>query len=355
MELNINNDTPGSSRSMSLGPVMLDIAGLEITPEELEMLEHPNTGGVIFFSRNYESPEQMEALVKQIHRIRRPRLITAVDQEGGRVQRFHDHLTTIPPMRRLGEIYDDNPSRAKRLADLCGWLLATELRAMDVDISFAPVLDLDLGISEVIGDRAFHSDPEVVAILAHEFKNGMASAGMSSVGKHFPGHGSVAPDSHHELPHDERSYADIEDKDLLPFSRMIYYDMAGIMTSHVLFPKVDNKPVTYSKVWLQDILRKKLGFQGVIFSDDLTMEAAKGAGDIVARGNLAIEAGCDMILVCNHPDEAAKLLDGLKPHHDPVSHLRLVRMHGHSMVPLAELYDQSRYTQAVDVITHLST
>ena len=257
-------------------------------------------------------------------------------------------------MRRLGEIYDENPSRARRLADLCGWLLATELRAMDVDVSFAPVLDLDHGVSQVIGDRAFHSDPETIALLAHHFANGMKSAGMGCVGKHFPGHGGVEEDSHHELPKDMRTLEELEAQDLIPFKKMIYYDIPGIMTSHVLFPKIDTKPVTFSSVWLQDILRKKLGFQGVIFSDDLTMEAAQGGGSMAQRADMALAAGCDMVLVCNNPKAADEVLQGTKPRNDPTSHLRLIRMHGQKMVPLAQLFEHDDYRQAVDVITRLS-
>ena len=339
---------------MSLGPVMIDIEGTELTAEERERLQHPKVGGVILFSRNYDSPIQMERLVKELHGLRRPRLITAVDQEGGRVQRFKRGLTSLPPMRRLGEIYDENPSRAKRLADLCGWLLATELRAMDVDISFAPVLDLDHGVSQVIGDRAFHSDPEIIALLAHYFANGMKSAGMGCVGKHFPGHGGVEEDSHHELPKDPRTLEELEAGDLIPFKKMIYYDIPGIMTSHVLFPKIDSKPVTFSSIWLKEILRRKMGFQGVIFSDDLTMEAAQGAGSMAQRANMALAAGCDMVLVCNNPKAADEVLQGTKPLSDPASHLRLIRMHGQKMTPLAQLFEHENYRQAVDVITRLS-
>ena len=339
---------------MSLGPVMIDIEGTELTAEERERLRHPKVGGVILFSRNYDSPIQMERLVKELHGLRRPRLITAVDQEGGRVQRFKRGLTTLPPMRRLGEVYDENPSRAKRLADLCGWLMATELRAMDVDVSFAPVLDLDHGVSQVIGDRAFHSDPEVIAVLAHHFANGMKSAGMGCVGKHFPGHGGVEEDSHHELPKDMRTLEELESGDLIPFMKMIYYDIPGIMTSHVVFPKIDSKPVTFSNLWLKDILRKKMGFQGVIFSDDLTMEAAQGAGSMAQRANMALAAGCDMVLVCNNSKAADEVLQGVKPLTDPASHLRLIRMHGQKMTPLAQLFELENYRQAVDVITRLS-
>jgi len=334
---------------------MIDIEGTELTAEERERLQHPKVGGVILFSRNFESPIQMERLVKELHGLRRPRLITAVDQEGGRVQRFKRGLTSLPPMRRLGDIYDENPSRAKRLADLCGWLLATELRAMDVDVSFAPVLDLDHGVSQVIGDRAFHSDPEVIALLAHYFANGMKSAGMGCVGKHFPGHGGVEEDSHHELPKDMRTLEELEAGDLIPFKKMIYYDIPGIMTSHVLFPKIDSIPVTFSHIWLQDILRKKMGFQGVIFSDDLTMEAAQGAGSMAERASMALAAGCDMVLVCNNPKAADEVLQSSKPHHtDPASHLRLIRMHGQKMTPLSQLFELENYRQAVDVITRLS-
>jgi len=333
---------------------MVDIEGTELKEEERERLAHPKVGGVILFSRNYESPEQMEVLVKELHGIRRPRLIVAVDQEGGRVQRFKKGLTTLPPMRRLGEIYDENPSRAKRLADLCGWLLATELRAMDVDVSFAPVLDMDHGVSEVIGDRAFHSDPEIISVLAHYFANGMKSAGMGCVGKHFPGHGGVQEDSHHELPKDMRTLEELEASDLIPFKKMIYYDIPAMMTSHVLFPNIDSIPVTFSSVWLKDILRKKLGFQGVIFSDDLTMEATQGAGDMVQRANMAMKAGCDMILVCNNPAGADQILQDAKIRSDPTSHLRIIRMHGQKMVPLADLFEHEHYRQAVDVITRLT-
>ena len=318
---------------MSLGPVMLDVAGLELTREERERLRHPLVGGVILFSRNYESPEQVQRLVADIHAAREPQLLVAVDHEGGRVQRFRAGFTELPAARVLGALHDENPRRGKRLAEACGWLMATELRSVGVDFSFAPVLDVDRGASEVIGDRAFHCDPEVVAELAHAYMRGMHQAGMAATGKHFPGHGAVTADSHGALPVDERAFVDILTEDLVPFERMIHYGLAAIMPAHVVYPKVDAQPAGYSRVWLQEVLRRRLGFQGVIFSDDLSMEGAKGAGDIVARARAALAAGCDMVLVCNDAAAAGQLLDGLGTRDDPASHLRLVRMHGRPGAP----------------------
>ena len=307
---------------------MLDVAGTSLTAEERERLAHPHAGGVILFSRNYESPAQLAALVAAIHAVREPRLLIGVDHEGGRVQRFRDGFTRLPAARRFGEIYYENPKRAKRLAHTAGWLMAAELLAVGVDFSFAPVLDLDRGISQVIGDRAFHRRPDTVADIAISYVTGMAEAGMAATGKHFPGHGGCAPDSHVAAPIDERDYVDIALEDLVPFARLIDNGLAGIMPAHVVFPRVDEQPAGYSRVWLREILRGRLGFQGVIFSDDLSMEGAKGVGGMVDRAHAALAAGCDMVLVCNDPAAAATVLDGLRPEPDPTSRLRLVRMHG---------------------------
>jgi beta-N-acetylhexosaminidase len=335
---------------MSLGPVMMDLKGFEIAPEEREMLSHPLVGGVILFTRNYQSPEQISQLVAEIHKIRTPHLLVSVDHEGGRVQRFREGFTQLPPVGELGQLYERDPHKAAQMAELCGWLMAVELRAVGVDFSFAPVLDLDRHISEVIGDRAFHRDPDKVSVLAQAYQRGMQLAGMSSTGKHFPGHGAVAADSHVDFPVDERSLQDIMAEDVIPFERLIHNGLAGIMPAHVIYPNVDANPAGFSPFWLKDVLRKQLGFQGVIFSDDLSMEAASVVGDVVDRARAAINAGCDMALVCNNPDAAAKVLDDFGPYNEPVSSVRLVRMHGRQQIKLDKLHKDAQWHKAVAAI-----
>jgi len=339
---------------VSLGPVMLDLAGPTLALEERERLRHPLVGGVILFTRNYRSPEQITALVKEIHEVRTPRLLVAVDHEGGRVQRFREGFTRLPPLRRLGELYDENPKRARRLAHAAGWLMAAELRAVDVDFSFGPVLDLDRGVSAIIGDRAFHSNPDAVAELAVSYVNGMAEAGMAATGKHFPGHGGCADDSHLALPVDRRSYGDLYVEDLVPFERLIAAGLAGVMPAHVVYPQVDAQPAGYSRFWLQEVLRGRLGFQGIIFSDDLSMEGAKGAGSMLERAQLALSAGCDMVLVCNDPAGAEQVLHGLRPAPDAAAQLRRVRMHGRAAPAAAELARLPAYQDAVRAIAALA-
>ncbi len=322
---------------MALGPVMLGLDGLELTAEERELLRHPLVGGVILFGRNYRSPEQVAALTAAIHALRQPRLLVAVDHEGGRVQRFREGFTRLPAVRRLGEIYDRDRMRAKQLARVTGWLMAAELRAVGVDFSFAPVLDLDHGVSGIIGDRAFHHDPEAVADLAHSYASGMQKAGMEAVGKHFPGHGGIAADSHLELPVDPRPYADLAGADLLAFERMIHYGLAAMMPAHVLYPRVDDRPAGFSARWLKDILRRQLEFQGAIFSDDLDMAGAGEAGSPPERAGAALAAGCDMALACNDRRAAVAILDNLRHSPDPVSQLRLIRLHGRGHLTVERL------------------
>jgi beta-N-acetylhexosaminidase len=335
---------------MTLGPVALGLQGLTLTAAERDYLRHPLTGGVILFERNYESPSQLTALVAEIHAVREPPVLVLVDQEGGRIQRFRSGFTRLPAPRVLGELYDENRRRAKRLAQTCGWLMATELRAVGVDASLAPVLDLDRGISSVIGDRAFHSDAEAAADIAHSYMTGMSQAGMAATGKHFPGHGGVAGDSHETLPYDRREYMDLYNQDMVAFERMIHYGLAAVMTAHVVYPCVDAQPASFSHRWISDVLRQRLGFQGVVFSDDLMMKAAKAIGQPAERARAALDAGCDMVLVCQDSTAMEEVLERLTPREDPVSQMRLVRMHGRHTVQRDRLATDFEYQQARDMV-----
>ena len=313
---------------MSLGPVMVDLVGLEPTVEECEMLRDPAVGGVILFGRNYESPQQLEALTATIHALRHPKLLIGIDQEGGRVQRCRDGFTRLPPVAAFGALYDQDQRHARHLAQQAGWLMAAELRAVGVDLSFAPVLDLDYGVSPVIGDRAFHANPVAVAELAGSYIRGMRSAGMAGTGKHFPGHGAVTVDSHLALPIDQRPLATIEALDMEPYRRLLGHELNAVMAAHVVYQQVDAMPAGFSPRWLKDILRGSLGFEGAIFSDDLSMQGAAVAGPPADRARVALAAGCDMVLVCNQPETIPQVLDAVRDHVDPAAHLRLARMHG---------------------------
>lgn len=295
------------------GPVIVDLAGTTLTAAEAEMLRHPLVGGVILFARNYESPDQLRELCAAIHGVRDPAPAIAVDQEGGRVQRFVTGFTRLPPMRALGRVYERDALLAASLARAAGEVLAGELLAHGVDLSLAPVLDVDFGASAVIGERAFHSTPAGVAALAGALVEGMRRAGMGAVGKHFPGHGWVRADSHHEVPVDERDLATIEANDLTPYRALVGRGLTGVMPAHVIYPAVDPRPAGFSPFWLQEILRARLGFEGIVFSDDLSMAGARVAGGIVERARAALDAGCDMVLVCNDAPAAARVLDGLGP------------------------------------------
>jgi beta-N-acetylhexosaminidase len=329
---------------------MLDLDGPELTAQERELLGHPAVGGVILFARNYESPEQLERLVSDIHGLRRPALLVAVDQEGGRVQRFREGFTRLPPPGWLGVLHERSPALARRAAREMGWLMAAELRALGLDFSFAPVLDLDRGISSVIGDRAMHHHPVVVAELAHAWWSGAHEAGMASVGKHFPGHGGVAEDSHEALPTDPRRLEDLLMDDLLPFERMIHYGLEAIMPAHVVYEAADPRPAGFSPFWLDRILRQRLGFQGTIFSDDLGMAAAATAGGYADRARAALGAGCDMVIVCNDRRGAEAALDELVDYADPAAQMRLVRMHGRHGLSREHLHLEPRWQAAVRLV-----
>lgn len=341
-----------TAKTMPLGPAMVDVAGPRIEPDERHRLLHPHTGGVILFSRNYVSPEQLQHLTSEIHGLRNPALIIAVDHEGGRVQRFREGFTALPPMRELGRRWDVNPAEARRLAREVGFVLAAELQAHGVDLSFTPVLDVDSGACSAIGDRAFHADPHAIADLAGALIHGMRDGGMGAVGKHFPGHGHVGADSHHELPVDDRPFSVIESNDLVPFRRLIGSGLNGIMPAHVLYPRVDAQPAGFSAVWLKQILRTQLRFEGVVFSDDLSMEGASGAGGIEQRAQAALAAGCDMVLACNNPEGAERLLSELDYTMPPVALMRLARMHGRRLFTnMIKLREDERYSSALHAIS----
>ncbi|MFZ3320765.1 MAG: beta-N-acetylhexosaminidase [Usitatibacter sp.] len=338
---------------MKLGPVMVDVGGLELTPDDIERLQHPQVGGVILFARNFAAPLQLIQLAHSIREIRAPHLLIAVDHEGGRVQRFKHGFTTIPPMRELGKLWDRDPAQALAAARGCGFVMGSELQAHGVDFSFAPVLDVDYGESSVIGDRALHQDPNTIAVLAEALQAGLNAAGMASVGKHFPGHGYVRADSHHEVPVDDRTLTEISQRDLIPFQRMVRSGMGGVMPAHVVYPKVDAKPAGFSSVWLQKILREKLSFQGLVFSDDLSMEGASTAGGVMARANSALNAGCDMVLLCNDPRAQDTMLEGLERRPvAPVLARRLEKMRGKT-ISSATLRANAAYLAATENLARI--
>ena len=291
--------------------MVLDPTGPALTDDDRRRLLHPATGGVILFAHNFENPEQLLALTAEIARLREPELPIGVDHEGGRVQRFAQGFTAIPPMRRLGVLWDRDRDAARGAARAVGTVIAAELGAHGVDYSFTPVLDLDYGSSAVIGERALHYDPNAVGALAAQLIEGLAAGGMAAVGKHFPGHGFAAADSHVAVPVDARAPKDIFRKDLVPYEAAIKAGLAAVMPAHVIYAQADPEPAGYSRYWLQEVLRGRLGFDGLIFSDDLSMEGAGTAGGIAARARAALEAGCDQVLLCQDPEGQDELLDSL--------------------------------------------
>lgn len=330
----------------ALGPVMCDVAGLTMTDAERETLRHPLVGGVILFARNYESPEQLTGLCANIHALRSPALIITVDHEGGRVQRFRSGFTRLPTMGQLGALWQTHGDEAKRAAQDVGFVLAAELLAHGVDLSFTPVLDLDYGHSSVIGDRAFHRDPTIAAELAHGLMLGLREAGMGAVGKHFPGHGYASADSHIALPVDSRTFDAIWQEDIAPYRHELKKNLSGVMPAHVIYDQIDPHPAGFSTFWLQEVLRHRLGFDGVIFSDDLTMEGATVAGDIVARADAALSAGCDMVLVCNRPDLTQDLLRRWRPNYPARSAQRILALRPTGRPSAEALPIDTRFQQA---------
>lgn len=326
----------------AIGPVMLDIADLTLATDEKELIKHPNTGAVILFSRNFQSPQQVAELIRSIRAARDGDILIAVDQEGGRVQRFQTGFTRLPAVARFAQ----HPE----LAESAGWLMAAELLAVGVDFSFAPVLDVDCGISEIIGDRSFSRDPHQVIQLANLFRMGMKYAGMAATGKHFPGHGAVAADSHLALPVDERDLDTIRNHDLLPFKHLIMAGLEAVMLAHIVYPNIDAQAAGFSPFWIQQILRQELKFDGVVFSDDLSMEGAASVGGFAERARLAQAAGCDMILVCNNPKAAEEVLDALPIVDDPVREQRLLRMQGKPLMGREQLQKAPKWQTISDLI-----
>ncbi|MGF6510051.1 beta-N-acetylhexosaminidase [Paraburkholderia sp. 32] len=328
------------------GPVMLDVVGKTLNRDDKRRLAHPMTGGVILFARHYESRAQLVGLTDAIRAIR-PDLLIAVDHEGGRVQRFRtDGFTVLPSMGKLGALWDQDVLHATKVTTAVGYILAAELRACGIDMSFTPVLDLDYGHSQVIGDRAFHRDARVVALLAKSLNHGLALAGMSNCGKHFPGHGFAQADSHVAMPVDERPIDEILGNDVAPYD-WLGLSLGAVLPAHVVYPRVDAKPAGFSRIWLQDILRGKLGFEGAIFSDDLSMEAARQGGTLTEGAQAALEAGCDMVLICNRPDEAEKVLDALRvtPARESQRRLKRMRPRGKALT-WNKLMAEPRYAEA---------
>ena len=313
---------------MPLGPVMLDLDGVALSSADRDLLREPAVGGVVLFTRNYESPQQIADLVDEIRALRSPTLLIAVDHEGGRVQRFRDGFTAVPPMRLIGLEYARSPADGLELSHQTGWLIGSELRAANIDLWFAPCVDLDWGVSEIIGDRSFHVNPDTVSDLAAAFCRGLRSAGMAAVAKHFPGHGAVVADSHHQLPVDRREYGILLD-DMRPYERLTLNGLiAGVMLAHIVYREMDDMPAGFSSYWIERELRSRVGFGGAVFCDDLSMKATAAYGSMPRRALRALQSGCDMVLICNDRRAAEQAVAALNDYSNPLSLVRLARLHG---------------------------
>lgn len=335
-----------------LGPVMVDVGGYTLTDDDRHLLLNPLVGGVILFSRNFESENQIFSLIKEIKKLRNPALLVAIDHEGGRVQRFKDPFTTIPALNVLGKKYDEAPDIALEHAEVFGWLTAIELLAFDIDFSFTPVLDVDYGVSGVIGDRAFHSSPEVIATLAAAYIKGMHQAGMAATGKHFPGHGGVSADSHTDIPVDNRDLSFLFENDMIPFNKLCSGSLDGIMPAHVIYEKVTKDPAGFSSFWLKEILRDKLKFEGVIFSDDLDMKGASVISEKYSlRAHAALDAGCDMALVCNNRNAANEVVEKLQYPITEQTSQHLLTMRGKTSMNWDDLTQTEQWQRAVNIIS----
>jgi beta-N-acetylhexosaminidase len=347
MKANMQQNAP------KLGPIVIDIVGKELGADDVRRILHPMTGGVILFGRNFEARQQISALIQAIRALR-PNLLISVDHEGGRVQRFKtDGFTHLPAMRTLGQMYAHNPAQGLQTTHAAGFILGAELRAVGVDYSYTPVLDLDYGDSSVIGDRSFSDDAQTVSALAQALNAGLRQAGMGNCGKHFPGHGFVAADSHVAMPVDERELADIMSADILPYQQLTH-DLSAIMPAHVIYPKVDAQPAGFSKIWL-DLLREQLGFTGAIITDDLSMVGAAGMiPNVVQRVQAALDAGCDQVLLCNRPDDLDQALHGLPERYLNQTHqVRLQTLYGSQRPDWAALQGQAIYQTALEQIKPL--
>ena len=337
---------------MSLGPLMIDVRGKTLAADEREWLQSPLVGGVILFTRNFESVEQLERLVAEIHSVRQPPLLVTVDQEGGRVQRFRTPFFRLPPLRVVGRLYDEERELALKIVAACGWLMAAELRAVGVDLSFAPCVDLDRGLAKVIGDRALHREGAVVGALARRFAAGAKKAGMAITAKHFPTHAGAHSDSHTELAVDNRTLAEL-DEDLQPYRALIANGLAAVMVAHVSFPAVDSRPASLSSFWITQYLRGELGFKGAVISDDLSMTGASIAGTPAERVRLALEAGCDLVLLCNAPEQIPAVLESLQGYVNPSAQLRLTRLHGRGDIDWESLHASADWQKASALLASL--